>query len=122
MPRPIIRLERHPDGVRVTQPETGRDLTNDFDAWCAERVAALGLADLDGFVLKARSPSCGLADVKSFAPDGSDERTDGIGRFATALREADAELPLIDEEQIEDEGKRAAFLTAAAERSGRRRG
>ncbi len=116
VPRPVIRLERHPGGVRVTQPDTARDLTAELDAWCDARVAELDLPALDGFILKARSPSCGLAGVQSVAPDGSAERADGEGRFAAALRRADPELPLIDEAQFADAEVRAAFLNAAGRR------
>jgi uncharacterized protein YbbK (DUF523 family) len=121
VPRPIIRLERHAGGVRVTQPATERDLTAELDAWCDARVAELDLPALDGFILKARSPSCGLVGVKSYAPDGSDERADGEGRFAAALRRNDPDLPLIDEAQFADAAARDAFTAAAALRQRRQR-
>lgn len=117
VPRPVIRLERHEDGVHVVQPETGRDLTTEFDAWCAARAASLALHELDGFVLKARSPSCGLVEVKSYAPGGSDERTDGAGRFAAAVRRTDETLPVIDESQLEDAAVRDTFCDAVMRRA-----
>jgi uncharacterized protein YbbK (DUF523 family) len=120
VPRPIIRLERHDDGVRVTQPDSSRDLTDEFDAWCDARVAALQLSELDGFVLKARSPSCGLSHVKSYLPDGTDERANGVGRFAAALQRADVALPVIDEAGFADSATREAFLADAAGRRDRR--
>ncbi len=49
---------------RLVQPATGRDITGEMNRFAAGFLAALGPAD--GFVLKSRSPSCGLFDTRVF--------------------------------------------------------
>jgi len=81
---------------------SGRDHTDAMNRFAEARIAALG--PLDGYVLKSRSPSCGLLDVPG-APDGS-------GLFASALRRLRPDLPVIDEIGLEDDDRRRAFLAA----------
>ena len=62
-----------------------------MNAWSAKRLAEL--SDLDGYVLKARSPSCGLIGAASTA---------GRGLFAQALTDTYPSLPVVDEEGLDD--------------------
>lgn len=57
VPRDPIRLVREGSGTRLLQPSTGRDLTQEMAAF-SDRFLG-GLDYVDGFLLKARSPSCG---------------------------------------------------------------
>ena len=63
------------------------------------------LKDLAGFVLKARSPSCGIGDAKL---NGGPECTDGL--FAAALRKAYPLMVLRNEESFATEADCAAFV------------
>ena len=73
------------DGVRLVS-DSGRDLTDAMAAWAEARLARTDVADLSGWIFKARSPSC---DV-------------GSGRFAAAVRARWPQLPVVDEESLED--------------------
>src|ERR1700709_2475065 len=95
-PGAAIRLERHRGGqgeeIRLVMPGTGEDLTARMRVWAERRAAELAALDLDGYVLKKDSPSCGLERVKVY-PVGSDDAggvptKDGRGLFAAALVEA----------------------------------
>lgn len=100
VPRPALRLvqvDGQGAGRRLVESRSGRDWTEPMRAWAAARVEALAGAGLRGFVLKARSPSCGMARVKVYGPGGA--RPDGVGLFAEALS---ARLPLLP---IEEEGR-----------------
>jgi uncharacterized protein YbbK (DUF523 family) len=99
-PRPTIRLERRGRGVRLVEPAAGVDLTARMETYAARRAAALAGEDLDGYVLKSRSPSCGKERVKVREAGGA-ERSDGVGLFARALM---ARLPLLP---VEEEGRLA---------------
>ena len=71
VPRPPLHLERRGDDVRMVVTDSGEDLTGRMRAWAvgaAERIAA---ADIDGYVLKRGSPSCGRERVKLYDEDGS---------------------------------------------------
>jgi uncharacterized protein YbbK (DUF523 family) len=66
--------------------------------------------DICGFVLKARSPSCGLGTTPVFHK-GVQVAT-GDGAFADSLKTRFPALPLIDEEEVEDTDLRNAFVAA----------
>ena len=67
-------------------------------------------ADLAGFILKARSPSCGLGSAPVMR-DGVQIDTDD-GAFAAALRQRFPAMPLIDEEQVQQMEHCRAFIAA----------
>ena len=80
-PREPVKLARVAGELRVLGNDSGEDWTRVLGAFAARRVRALEGGDLSGYVLKARSPSCGLADVEVWQPNGS-ARRDGRGVFA----------------------------------------
>src|SRR5262249_52335647 len=60
VPRPPMRLEGRPDAPRMVVIDSGANKTAAMDAFSRARLDALAALGLDGYVLKARSPSCGL--------------------------------------------------------------
>jgi uncharacterized protein YbbK (DUF523 family) len=116
VPREPIQLVRHADGVRsgsesvrLKGVQSGEDWTDRMDRWAAARAEELATAGISGFVLKARSPSCGPAAVLVHDATGAPAST-GRGLFAEALAAAMPGLPMIDEETLEDRWKRERFL------------
>jgi uncharacterized protein YbbK (DUF523 family) len=116
VPREPIQLVAHPDGVasagervHLRGVDTRTDWTRPMEAWASSRVAALAAEHISGFVLKARSPSCGPAGVLVHHPDGEATAT-GRGLFAEALAAVMPGLPLIDEETLEDPRERERFI------------
>jgi len=70
-------------------------------------------ADMDGFILKHKSPSCGLRGVKlyeSTRPDASFERR-GTGLFAAQVLERFPHSAIEDDERLEDHRIREQWLT-----------
>jgi uncharacterized protein YbbK (DUF523 family) len=114
VPRPAIELRGAVDRPRICEVESGRDLTNSFAGWCAERAAALGRQQLDGFVLKSDSPSCGLRDVPIH--DGGRIAASGHGLFVRALESVDPTLPLCRQDDLQDEALRRHFFLRALSR------
>src|SRR5690606_2066494 len=78
--------------------------------WAAERIRDLAAMRLSGYVLKARSPSCGPRDVPVAASGGAGVAGLDRGRFADALLGAMPDLPVEDEEQLRSPERRRAFL------------
>jgi uncharacterized protein YbgA (DUF1722 family)/uncharacterized protein YbbK (DUF523 family) len=110
VPRDPIKIISKNDKQRLVQPSTGNDYTdvmNDFAKKYND-----SLSDVDGFILKSRSPSCGVKDVKLF--DNVDEgpqigKTTGF--FANeVLRKYDG-LAIEDEGRLTDDRIREHFLT-----------
>jgi len=66
VPRDPIRLVLTGDDTRLVQPSTGRDVT-ELALSSAEKFLS-SLEGVDGLILKSRSPSCGIKDVKLFPP------------------------------------------------------
>ena len=64
VPRDPVRLVEDDSGIRLMQPSTGNDYTGKMQGFCTEFLGSL--PELDGFVLKGRSPSCGPVDVKIY--------------------------------------------------------
>jgi len=123
VPRDKIRLVGAGAGQRLVQPGTGRDLTGVMQAFAAKYLDRLASGAIDGFILKSRSPSCGIRDSKVFgdleteAPLGR-----GPGVFARAVLEAMPGLPVEDEERLADRSVRSQFLTRLYERARSREG
>jgi uncharacterized protein YbgA (DUF1722 family)/uncharacterized protein YbbK (DUF523 family) len=75
-----------------------------------DAVAALPLpADLDGYVFKAKSPSCGVHGIAQYAASGQPANHHGRGVFAARLMAAFPLLPAEDEGRLNDPALREAF-------------
>ncbi|HKB10375.1 MAG TPA: DUF523 domain-containing protein [Vicinamibacterales bacterium] len=104
-PREPMNLGRDARGRIVLVTDRARDdLTTRMIDFASRRVEELAGAGLDGYVLKAGSPSCGL-DV---AVDGGAGR--GRGMFAAALTGRMPGLPLADERELADPAARDSFV------------
>jgi uncharacterized protein YbgA (DUF1722 family)/uncharacterized protein YbbK (DUF523 family) len=103
VPRDPIRVILASGEMRLVQPSTGKDFSgpmNDF-----ARTFLDGLGPVDGFLLKARSPSCGTRDVKIYNESGnlmSAAQRQGFFGRAAMTRFGDA--------LVEDEGRLRNFL------------
>lgn len=71
------------------------------------------LANISGYIFKARSPSCGVASTPIWSKDSERVGT-GDGEFVRCLRQQYPQLPLIDEEQWKNLKDRQVFLAAAS--------
>lgn len=109
-PRPPIRLEKLNGGVRLRMPSTGQDLTEPMRDFSRQRVEALASLELDGYVLKKDSPSCGLERVKIYHGAGAPMK-DGRGLFAQALVARLPHLPVEEEGRLNDPLLRENFIT-----------
>ncbi|XVQ82847.1 YbgA family protein [Microbispora siamensis] len=107
-PRETLRLERSPDGPRLVTRRTREDLTAPMTALAAERAAGLG--DVDGYVFKSRSPSCGLHGIPVYAGESGPADRRGMGVFAAAIAVARPELAVEDEGRLHDAVLREAFV------------
>lgn len=111
VPRETLHLERAEGGadpgVRVVGTKSGADRTDELAAVADAHRADLD--SLDGYVLKNKSPSCGLLGLPVFS---GGKRVDGKGRgaFARRLVELHPELPVEEEGRLSDAGLRDHFV------------
>lgn len=107
VPRPPIQLvERGSDTRAVGVQDPNMDVTDALQAYA--RNSAARLADISGYLCKARSPSCGLFSTPIHVGNG--RRRKGSGRFAAALQAALPLLPMEEEGRLNDPDLRDNFL------------
>jgi uncharacterized protein YbgA (DUF1722 family)/uncharacterized protein YbbK (DUF523 family) len=109
VPREPVRLVGDPDSPRLVTQKTAIDHTDRMTAWTGNRLDRLGKNELCGFILKSKSPSCGIGRVKVYDEKGRPGRT-GIGIFARTVLERWANLPVEDEGRLQDTGLRENFI------------
>ena len=110
VPRDPVRIVNIDGEARLLQPDTGRDVTTEMREFSRGFLDDLG--PVDGFILKNRSPSCGISDVKIYQgldPSASSAR--GAGMFAERVLEIYGGLAIEDEGRLRNYRIREHFLT-----------
>jgi uncharacterized protein YbgA (DUF1722 family)/uncharacterized protein YbbK (DUF523 family) len=108
-PEVAIGLGTPREPIRLTV--TGRLVNRDGTADHTEAMAALLLpaADIDGYVFKAKSPSCGIRALPRYREDGVAADHSGRGLYAARVLSAFPLLAAEDEGRLNDPGLREAF-------------
>ena len=107
VPRPTIRLEQTGTLPVAVVTETGRDVTAQLDNYGRE--IGTRINHISGYILKSRSPSCGMERVKVFDKNGVPS-ANGSGIYARALMECQPLLPVEEEGRLNDPELRDNFL------------
>ena len=89
VPRQTIRIVRSKDNkkeLRLYQPKTEKELTEKMDGFSEEFLNKFD--NIDGFIFKERSPSCGPKNVKVYSDvKGQVIHKDGVGFFAQKAKD-----------------------------------
>ncbi len=107
VPRDTLRLTGKAAAPRLVKVKNGEDLTERANA-TAERLLAKDL-DIDAYILKKESPSCGLARVKVYPRPDTAPARDGVGFFAAKLVARYPLIPVIEEGRLFDPLQREEF-------------
>lgn len=108
VPRPAIHLREYPDGIRLLDTKGAADHTSSMQEFTNGILPEL--AHLRGYILMAKSPSCGMSRIKVHNPEGQVVRRDGQGMFAEALMRAYPLLPVEEEGRLNDDALRENFI------------
>lgn len=109
IPRDPVRIVRIADELRLVQPSTGDDVTGKMTEFAESFLGSVEGAD--GFILKSRSPSCGIKDVKIYPGMGKVMASlRGSGFFGGAVIEKFSNLPVEDEGRLTNFRIREHFL------------
>jgi len=109
-PRAPIRIVEKNGAQVLYQPETGKYFTDQMRTFSKNYLSSL--SEIDGFILKNRSPSCGPADVKIFQGfDKSAGAYRGSGFFGGEVVKRFAHLAVEDEGRLKNFTIREHFLT-----------
>lgn len=106
VPRERIIIVKEGNKEIFFQLSTKRDLTTKINDY-ANKVLEEN-KDIDGFLLKSKSPSCGVSSTKLYQNDKVIGKTWGL--FAKAVRERFPYLALADEKGLDDSSIRHHFL------------
>ena len=110
VPRDPIKIVSMEGKERLIQPASGMDYTESMTGFADKYISSIKAAD--GFILKSKSPSCGIADVKLH---GTVEKGSTIGRtsgfFARAILQKYDGLAIEDESRLLNFNIRENFLT-----------
>lgn len=110
VPRDPIRIVSKGGEKKLIQPKTGNEYTDSMKRFCEDFLSSI--SEVDGFLLKNRSPSCGFLDVKIYpekensAPIGR-----GSGFFGGAVLEKFPNTVIEDEGRMRNYMIRDNFLT-----------
>lgn len=109
-PRPALRLVKQRDEAihLCFSKEGGEELTQQMNDWSAERVKSLH--HLCGYILCAKSPSCGMERVRVYEPDTNNNRKAGMGLFAGKLKVEMPWLPVEEDGRLHDPALRENFV------------
>jgi len=108
-PREAMHLAGDPDAPRLLTIRTKVDHTDVLKAFSQRRVQELRVHDLDGYIFKKNSPSCGVHRVKVYSEKGHPGKQ-GKGIFSAAMQEAFPLLPVEEEGRLNDAPIRENFV------------
>lgn len=110
VPRDPVRVIQVAGELRLFQPARDRDLTEKMRGFVHSFLKSI--QEVDGFILKGRSPSCGLKDVKAYpGKEGTAPSAKGGGFFGDAVLERFPYLAVEDEGRLRNFRIREHFLT-----------
>ncbi|RXK13020.1 hypothetical protein CP965_04240 [Halarcobacter mediterraneus] len=109
-PREAIRLVEKDNEVRVITSNTKKDVTDELVNISQVCVEQMQQDELCGFILKSKSPTCGLERVKIYQDKEAPSEKKGVGVFAGKIKENFPLLPLEEEGRLNDPWLRENFL------------
>jgi uncharacterized protein YbgA (DUF1722 family)/uncharacterized protein YbbK (DUF523 family) len=109
VPREALRLVGDPEAPRLVTVRSRVDHTDGMRAWAHGKLEELRALQLDGYVLKSKSPSCGMERVRVYTEAGMPSRS-APGTFARALMEAFPLLVVEEEGRLNDPWLRESFV------------
>jgi len=109
VPREPFRLEGGPQALRLVTWRTRQDHTARMFRWARRRVRELETEDLCGFIVKSKSPSCGMERIKVYnAGEATVPR--GVGIFARVFMQYFPLIPVEDDGRLHDPVLRDNFI------------
>lgn len=110
IPREAMRLVGSKETYRVQTQKTGIDHSSRLTLFSLTKVEEMLEKGLCGYVLKSKSPSCGMERVKIYPAAGGVAAKNGQGIFAKVLMQANPLLPIEEEGRLHDPDLRENFI------------
>ncbi len=110
VPRDTVRIVSVEGEIRLMQPATNLDVTDKMRDFSNRFL--ISLPEVDGFILKFRSPSCGMKDIKVYSGTSkSGAISKASGFFGGAVVKSFPDLAIEDEGRLRNFNIREHFLT-----------
>lgn len=107
-PRAAIRLVKRHGEVRAEASNGSFDVTERLIAFSEQKARQLDF--LSGYILCAKSPSCGMERVRIYGANNEGSAKEGIGLFAKALMAVNPLLPVEEDGRLCDPILRENFV------------
>ena len=108
-PRETLRLVGSVKRPRLVGTESGTDYTDKMTKWAGKKLDEFARLDLDGYILKKGSPSCGMERVPVYR-EGKTLQRIGTGIYAGLLLGRFGLLPVEEEGRLHDASVRENFV------------
>jgi uncharacterized protein YbgA (DUF1722 family)/uncharacterized protein YbbK (DUF523 family) len=108
-PRESVKLVGNLNEPRMVGNKSGEDWTDRMLKYARQRVKQEDIRNLTGYILKRKSPSCGMERVRVQTASKTSEYK-GVGLFASALLEEYPYLPIEEEGRLNDPALRENFI------------
>ncbi|MDZ7291800.1 MAG: DUF523 and DUF1722 domain-containing protein [candidate division KSB1 bacterium] len=108
-PRESLHLAGDAETPRLVTTKTNRDYTEAMLRFAHAKIEQLKQLNLNGYILKKDSPSCGMERVRVYSAKGMAVRT-GVGLYARVLMEKMPTLPIEEEGRLNDPRLRENFI------------
>lgn len=108
VPRLPVILVKEDNTLKMIEPETNKDYTNQLNLFSENFINSL--KNIDGFLLKSKSPSCGVKSAKIYKRGNKSSIGKRSGLFAQKAIEKYPYLPVEDEGRLKDKDIRTNFL------------
>lgn len=112
-PREAIRIINQDGEERLVYSNSGTDVSDIMNDFTTDYLDGLAQKKVHGFILKTRSPSCGVRDVKIYKTIGKAPSMEGktSGFFGKGVVEKFEDMPIEDEGRLRNYNIRDHFLT-----------
>ncbi|GGE61129.1 YbgA family protein [Priestia taiwanensis] len=110
IPRETIRIISESSEIRLIQPSTGKDVTDEMNTFSDTFLQSL--PEVDGFLLKNRSPSCGIREVKVYKGTQKGAMSEkGSGLFGGKVLDTYGHLAVEEEGRLKNFTIREHYFT-----------
>lgn len=108
-PREAVRLVGSEESPEMVGVKSGISWTIKMNSYSDSRIKKADMKKLSGYILKSKSPSCGMERVKVYTEKEMPSHS-GSGLFAKALMSAYPYLPIEEEGRLQDKTIRENFI------------
>jgi uncharacterized protein YbbK (DUF523 family) len=109
-PRETIRLVKKDGDIKVFTTNTIKDVTKELDDISKSCAQQIEKDDICGFILKSKSPTCGMERVKVYQEKNAPSVKEGVGLFAKHIKSLYPYLPVEEEGRLNDPWLKENFL------------